>query len=74
MWDATHKKLVVSRIPDRSATTMVPVIKYFCAPGIRIDTDGWKGYLSLAAEGYQHLMVIHKQYHDYFVRIENMFH
>ena len=42
---------------------MVPVIKYFCSPGIRIDKDGWQGYLPLALEGYQHLIVIHKQYH-----------
>ena len=63
MWDATYKKLVVVRIPDRSGGTMVPVIKYFCSPGIRINTDGWQGYMSLALEGYQHLIVIHKQYH-----------
>ena len=61
MWDATFKKFVVVRIPDRSGGTMVPLIKYFCVPGIRIDSDGWSGYNSLAQEGYRHLVVIHKQ-------------
>ena len=60
MWDDVLKKLVAVRIPDRSGATMIPIIKYFCVPGIRIDTDGWDGYLPLAREGYQHLIVVHK--------------
>ena len=60
MWDDILKKLVVVRIPDRKGATMVPIIKYFCVQGIRIHTDGWDGYLTLASEGYQHLVVVHK--------------
>ena len=60
MWDPTQKILVATRIPDRTAVTMIPLIKYWCAPGIELWTDAWGGYNPLALEGFRHLVVIHK--------------
>jgi len=60
MWDPQQKVLVAMRIPDRSGPTMIPLIKYFCLPGIEIWSDAWGGYNNLAMEGFRHLVVVHK--------------
>ena len=60
LWDPQQKVLVATRIPDRAGITMIPLIKYWCAPGIEIHTDAWGGYNSLANEGFRHLVVVHE--------------
>ena len=57
---ATQKVLVATRIPDRSSATMTPLIKYWCLPGIEIVSDAWPGYNDLQAEGFRHVVVVHK--------------
>ena len=60
LWDPTQKVLVATRIPDRSSATMTPLIKYWCLPGIEIVSDAWPGYNNLQAEGFRHVVVVHK--------------
>ena len=60
LWDPQQKVLVATRIPDRSGATMIPLIKYWCCPGIEIHTDAWSGYNSLADEVFRHLVVVHR--------------
>ena len=60
LWDPQQKVLVATRIPDRSGATMIPLIKYWCAPGLEIHTDAWGGYNSLPDEGFRHIVVVHK--------------
>jgi len=60
LWDPQQKVLVATRIPDRTGATMIPLIKYWCAPGLEIHTDAWSGYNSLPDEGFRHIVVVHK--------------
>jgi len=62
MYDETLRKLVALRIPNRTGAIMLPLIQYWCVPGIRITSDAWGGYFGLGALGYRHLTVIHKRY------------
>ena len=46
-------------VPDRSAETLIPIIRRIAAPGCRIVSDQWRGYLSLGDEGFVHVTVNH---------------
>lgn len=46
-------------VEDRSANTIILIIKIFVEPGTIILSDWWKAYSSLKSEGYQHLTVSH---------------
>lgn len=45
-------------VPDRRATTLVPIIQRYVAPGSTITTDGWRSYRSLGGT-YIHRVVNH---------------
>lgn len=53
------KKCFFEVVEDRSANTLIPIIKKFVEPGTIILSDCWKAYSSLKSEGYQHLTVNH---------------
>ncbi len=46
-------------VEDRTAETLVTIIKTFILPGTTIISDCWKSYSSLSREGYNHLTVNH---------------
>jgi len=46
-------------VPDRSAETLIALIKKWILPGTTVASDCWKGYSSLEAEGYVHQTVNH---------------
>jgi hypothetical protein len=44
---------------DRSANTLISILKKIIEPGTVILSDCWKAYSSLKSEGYHHLTVNH---------------
>jgi len=44
-------------VEDRSATTLIPIIKNWILPGTTIFSDCWRSYSSLQNEGYIHATV-----------------
>ena len=52
------KKCFFEIVEDRSAATLIPIIKRYVKPGSVILSDCWKAYSSLK-EGYTHLTVNH---------------
>ena len=48
-------------VEDRSADTLIPIIKTFIKKGSIIHSDCWKVYSSLEAEGQTHLTVNHSK-------------
>ena len=54
----TGKSFLVP-VKDRSADTLMTVIRDWIEPGTTIISDGWKAYEGLGAEGYNHLTVNH---------------
>ena len=51
-------------VPDRSAETLVPIIRQWILPGTRILSDGWRAYANLGAIGngiYAHDVIIHNK-------------
>ena len=46
-------------VADRSAATLLSIIKRHVVPGATIYSDGWVGYGSLNNHGYRHFTVIH---------------
>ena len=47
-------------VPDRSARTLLPLIKRHVRPGSIINTDGWRAYNKLGELGYKHITANHK--------------
>lgn len=44
--------------PDRSAESLCGFVESAVTPGAMVVTDGWSGYASLAARGYQHTAIV----------------
>jgi len=57
--DTTPVKCFSETVEDRSAATLIPVIKKWIEPGTTILSDCWKKYSSLEAEGYIHETINH---------------
>lgn len=57
--ERASKKCFFEIVEDRSAATLVPIIKRYVKPGSIILSDCWKAYSSLKEEGYTHLTVNH---------------
>ena len=53
------KKCFFEIVEDRSANTLIPIIKRYVKPGSIILSDCWKAYSSLKEEGYTRLTVNH---------------
>jgi len=58
-YERESKKLFIECVPDRSAETLLAIIKKWIKPGTTIMSDCWKAYNCLQSEGYQHLTVNH---------------
>jgi transposase-like protein len=46
-------------VKDRTAETLMAVIRDWIEPGTTVISDGWKAYHDLASQGYTHLTVNH---------------
>lgn len=51
----------MSSVEDRSAETLIPIIKEHVLPGTTIISDCWKAYARLEEEGYVHQTVNHSK-------------
>lgn len=54
-------KVHATIIPDRSAETIMPILRTKVLPASTVYTDEWKSYRGLGREGYQHTRVNHSQ-------------
>ena len=57
--DSETPKCFFTVVEDRSAKTLIPLIKRWILPGTTILSDCWKAYSSLCDEGYVHETVNH---------------
>ena len=48
-------------VDDRSAETLIPIMRKFIKKGSIIHSDCWKSYSCLEAEGYSHFTVNHSK-------------
>ena len=55
------KNCFMCSVEDRSADTLIPVIKHNVLPGTTIISDCWKAYCWLEEEGYLHQTVNHSK-------------
>ena len=53
------KKCFLVTVEDRTAATLIPIIKQYILPGTKIMSDCWKSYDKLSEEGYVHGTVNH---------------
>ena len=56
-------KVMLKWVDRRDKSTLIPLIKEHAPPSaqIKIISDGWASYEDLAAQGYDHAVVIHKE-------------
>ena len=47
------------RVPDRTAATLIPLVKRYIKPGTKILSDCWRSYAQLEKEGFVHETVNH---------------
>lgn len=59
--DRQSKKCFLKIVDKRDSETLLTAIKEFVKPGTTVMTDMWKGYNSLAQNGYLHHTVNHSQ-------------
>ena len=53
---------LIGKQRDRSAATLLPIIKKYILPGSTIVSNGWKAYQALANEGFTHWIVNHSEH------------
>ncbi|EFN66847.1 hypothetical protein EAG_08499, partial [Camponotus floridanus] len=58
--ERSTNRLFIEPVHNRSADTLLNVIKKWIKPGTTIMSDCWKSYKCLSNEGYVHLTVNHK--------------
>lgn len=49
-------RIRLRRVPDASATSLIPVVQESVEPGSTVRTDDWNGYRGLATWGYEHII------------------
>ena len=57
--ERSSSRLILYPVDDRSAPTLLSIIKRHVEIGSRVFTDGWAGYRQLSTEGYDHFTVNH---------------
>lgn len=55
--DSLLGRIRLRRVPDASASSLIPAVRESVEPGSVVRTDGWKGYSRMASEGYKHEVV-----------------
>ena len=55
------KNCFLASVEDRSADTLIPIIKKHVLPGTTIISDCWKAYSRLKEEGYEHQTAYHSK-------------
>ena len=61
-YDTQRKVGFIRRVPDRSASTLLPIIVEWCLPGTIIVSDGWAPYNGIAGNVFEHEVVIHEHH------------
>lgn len=51
-------RIRMRKIPDASASNLLPFVRDFVEPGSLIHTDGWSSYNQLATLGYKHHIIV----------------
>ena len=62
LYDTNKKVGHIELVENRSSETLIPLIQRYCLPGTIIISDGWAGYNRLSEYGFEHRVVIHKNY------------
>lgn len=57
--ERTSKNVFIQPVEDRTAETLLAVIKKWIKPGTTIISGAWKSYNCLNSQGYKHLIVNH---------------
>ncbi|KAF1754685.1 hypothetical protein GCK72_021249 [Caenorhabditis remanei] len=60
MIERGSSKVVMFRVPNRSAATLLPIVAKYVEPGSKIISDGWAAYTGLSAMQFDHHWVNHK--------------
>ena len=61
-WEKYNKqKIFMIPVHNRKATTLLPLIKKWIAPGSIIHSDCWKAYTDITKIGYTHVTVNHSK-------------
>ena len=60
MVDTTSKQSVLRLIQDRTAATLVPIIRQYCVPNAEVHSDEFASYNGLNGHGFVHRTVCHK--------------
>jgi transposase-like protein len=47
-------RIRLARVHDVSAASLIPFVEEVIQPGVKVHTDGWRGYDGLRAHGYRH--------------------
>ena len=55
------KQIFMIPVDNRKESTLIPIIKKWIKPGIRIHSDCWKAYSKLGTLGYTHVTVNHSK-------------
>ena len=55
-------RLFVCRVPNRSASVLIPIIQKNIIPGTTIWSDEWRAYANLSDFGYVHVAVNHSEH------------
>ena len=53
------QRCFLERVPDRTAATLIPLVKKYIKPGTKILSDCWRPYDQLEKEGFAHESVNH---------------
>jgi len=61
LYDTNTKLGHIQLVDDRSAQTLLPIIRRFIQPGTSIYSDQWPAYGQLRNMGYRHMTVNHSQ-------------
>ena len=52
MYEGDSKRVKIMPVPDRTAETLVAIIKQYTEPGSTIYSESWRSYHNLTNEGY----------------------
>jgi transposase-like protein len=62
LFDTQKRTGHIELVSDRSAETLLPIIKRICLPGTIIASDRWAAYKGLTEIGFVHRIVVHEQH------------
>jgi hypothetical protein len=61
-YDTLQKMGWIQLVPDRTADTLLPLIRDWCREGTIIVSDGWAAYNQVERIGFEHRVVVHERH------------